>query len=64
MPFILEARIGKRNSVPNPQKAMVGLRIADRSDNGLEWRQRFEGKAAPNDPKRLIPFPWAKPNKT
>lgn len=50
--------------MPKPQKARVGLRIADRSDNGLEWRQRFEGKAAPNDPKRLIPFPWAKPNKT
>ncbi len=54
---------GKSKSVPNPQQAMVDLRIAERPDQGLEWRQRFEGNATPNAPKRLIPFPWAKPNK-
>ncbi len=54
---------GKIKSVPNPQQAMVDLRIADRPDKGLEWRQRFEGKAAPKAPKRFIPFPCAGPNK-
>jgi hypothetical protein len=54
---------GKSKSVPNPQQAMVDLRIADLPGKGMEWRQRFEGKEAPKAPKRLIPFPWAKPNK-
>lgn len=54
---------GKIKSVPDPQKAMVDLRIADRPDKGTEWRQRYEGKDAPKAPKRLIPFPWANPNK-
>lgn len=53
---------GKSKSVPNPQQAMVDLRITDRPDKGLEWRQRFEGKAAPKAPKRFIPFPWAGPD--
>ena len=54
---------GKSKSVPIPQQAMVDWHIAERPDKGLEWRQRFEGKAAPKAPKRLIPLPWAKPNK-
>jgi hypothetical protein len=54
---------GNSKSVPNPQQATVDLRIADRPDKGMEWRQRFEGKDTPKAPKRLILFPWAKPNK-
>jgi hypothetical protein len=59
----LALRSGEAKKLPIPQQQLFDLKIFERRLPDGQFIPRFDGKAAPNDKKRFIPFPWAKPNK-
>jgi hypothetical protein len=51
---------GASKSVPVPKPQMFELRIFETFGKG-KLRERFNGQATPNDPKRVIPLTFEKP---
>jgi hypothetical protein len=59
--FLLKS--GEAKSMPFPQQQACDLKIFEARKGDGRYIQRFEGKATRNGKKRIIPFPWANPNK-